>query len=349
MTAYDWQQFDFSSHFVGDCDDTPPAAAVSWLQTIYAQPNAELEALSGLRFQSGDSSILSCSVIICTYNRATLLAQVLDSLAAQRPALGVDTEIIVVDNNCVDSTAAVVDAAAQDLPLRRVTEARQGLSHARNRGVAEAVCELVLFADDVLLDAHWLQAYRNAASGFVDAGFFGGRIRPYWPDGRPSWVHDESMALLAGIFGCVDHGLDTRRYEPGEDSPVSANFAVRKQLFETLGVFDPHYGRSGQDLGRGEETAFLMKAQAAGFAGVYVGAAFCRHYVAPQRLRLAALYRYGIASAHAHRALRDPNAHGRVLGAVGYLVRGCVQLFKGRGDRFRQCVIIAGIQIGLRR
>ena len=46
-------------------------------------------------------------------------------------------EVLVVDNNCTDMTANVVEAFRERLPIRRVTENRQGLAHARNRAVAE--------------------------------------------------------------------------------------------------------------------------------------------------------------------------------------------------------------------
>lgn len=40
---------------------------------------------------------------------------------------------------------------------------------------------------------------------------------------------------------------------------------------------------------------------------------------------------------------------GSVTRMLLYFARGAVQLIKGRGDRARQCVINAGIQLGLRR
>ncbi len=44
------------------------------------------------------------SVILCTYNRASRLASVLDGLSRLDTAAGLSHEIIVVDNNSSDGT-----------------------------------------------------------------------------------------------------------------------------------------------------------------------------------------------------------------------------------------------------
>ena len=72
------------------------------------------------------------SVVLSTYNRADRLALALDALLSQTG--GVSYEIIVVDNNSSDETAAVVAqiAGRSNGRLRYEFEPRQGLSHGRN-------------------------------------------------------------------------------------------------------------------------------------------------------------------------------------------------------------------------
>ena len=77
------------------------------------------------------------SICICTYNRSVSLERTLHSLTEQKRVDLDATEVLVVDNNCTDQTANVVEAFQERLPIRRVKESRQGLAHARNRGVAE--------------------------------------------------------------------------------------------------------------------------------------------------------------------------------------------------------------------
>ena len=90
------------------------------------------------------------SLIVATYNRAEQLLTTLRSVAAQT-APAAEWECVVVDNNSTDDTAARFEeflSAHPGLPLRRVSETRQGLSWARNRGIAETTGEIVAIIDD---------------------------------------------------------------------------------------------------------------------------------------------------------------------------------------------------------
>jgi len=288
------------------------------------------------------------SVCVCTYNRAQRLARTLDTLAAQ---IGVDwanVEVVVVDNNCTDETADVVAAAAARLPIRRVVEQAQGLANARNRALAVSRGQWIIFTDDdVLLERNWLQSYTEAFDAFPEASFAAGRIVPLWKQGCPGWFKGERLDLMNGVLGWYDIGTDLRAMTPADPEPFGANFAVRRTLVKSIGIFEPSLGMHGRKLGRGEETEFFIRAQAAGAKGIYVGGALCHHPVEADRLSLPALYRYGVASGRAYRAIMNPRESGSRLKGATFLARGMLQLLKGRGDRFRQCVINAGIQAGL--
>ena len=114
-------------------------------------------------------------------------------------------------------------------------------------------------------------------------------------------------------------------------------------------MFRVDLGTGGSGLGRGEETEFLMRAQSAGAQGIYVGEALCFHAYDPARLTPAALYRYGIACGKSHNAIADRPQRGGYGTAAWFVLKGIVQMLKGRGDRFRQCIINAGIQMGTRK
>ncbi len=103
------------------------------------------------------------SVVIATRNRAGHLARVLATLATQSGAPSFET--IVVDNGSSDATHAVAaDAQARGaLSVRYVFEAEPNRAKARNRGVALAGGELVLFCDDdVALPEGYLAAHARA-------------------------------------------------------------------------------------------------------------------------------------------------------------------------------------------
>jgi glycosyltransferase involved in cell wall biosynthesis len=112
---------------------------------------------------------MKISVCICTYNRSQSLARTLDSLSIPTGDAA-STEVLIVDNNCTDGTAQVVESFRNKLPILRVLETLQGLAHARNRAVAEFRGDLLLFTDDdVRLEAGWLAAYLEASRRFPEA------------------------------------------------------------------------------------------------------------------------------------------------------------------------------------
>lgn len=296
-----------------------------------------------------DGSEIALSIVICTFNRAESLARTLRTLADQpSEALG-QAELLVVDNNSTDATREVVAGFRAGFPVRYLEEPRQGQAFARNLGVAEARGELVVFIDDdVRLHGDWLPAYLRAARDHPDACYFGGRILPDWQAmARPSWLKDEAMPLLRGVILFNDLGETTRAYDPAREGPYGASFGFRRSLVEEIGAFNTDLGPNADFPGRADDTEFIARAVAHGCAGVYVGEALCWHWVHPARLTLAGLYRHGLAKGAAHRVL-DGTAKGSRAAAAGYLARGLYQLAKGRGDRFRQCVINVGMQMGMR-
>ena len=92
---------------------------------------------------------LSVSVIIPTHNRANLLGRSVRSVLEQ---LAEGDELIVVDDGSTDDTSAVL-AALSHPALRTCYQPQSGAGAARNRGIAEARCDLVAFLDS---DDEWL-------------------------------------------------------------------------------------------------------------------------------------------------------------------------------------------------
>ena len=292
---------------------------------------------------------LVLSICICTYNRCESLKITLRSLAKQHeiPLLA---EVLVVDNNSDDATRSVTDEFHTALPIRVVHEKKQGLSHARNRAVAESRGDVLLFTDDdVVFDADWLSAYARACADFPAATFFGGRILPDWGGEKPRWLAGECLPLIDGVVVWYDHGTQTRLFTPNEPSPFGASFAVRRRLLEEVGGFRTDLGRAGASLGRGEETDFFLRAKQEAAEGVYVGRALCWHRIDRRRLKLWALYRYGIESGKAHKLITGTHELGSLSRVPLHVARGLGQLLRGRGDRFRQSVINAGIEVGMRQ
>jgi glycosyltransferase involved in cell wall biosynthesis len=290
------------------------------------------------------------SLALCTYKRARLLALALESLAAcRRPATA--WELILIDNNSPDDTRAIAESFGGRLPLRYVFEPSQGLASARNRAISECRGETLLFTDDDLqFDRDWLTTYERAFANQRVAGWFGGRIRPLWPDGAPGWLRDESMALIAGLMVRYDLGAEDRMYDAPDPHPYGASFAIRRSAFEKAGSFRTDLGVRGDVTGRGEEAEYLMRLRRAGLPGFYVGTSSAWHRQDPQRFRWSYLYRYGIQKGIAETRMHGAgtSVNGSLGRELGYGLKAVLQLLKGRGDRARQCVINMGIERGAR-
>lgn len=95
------------------------------------------------------------SVIVVTRDRPELLQRLLGSLVAQtRPA----DEVLIVNNGSTRSYESVFAEFDPHLPLRTVMEANPGIPQARNRGIAEAKGEIIVFTDDdCVAESTWLE------------------------------------------------------------------------------------------------------------------------------------------------------------------------------------------------
>jgi glycosyltransferase involved in cell wall biosynthesis len=138
------------------------------------------------------------TAVVPTHNRRDLLQLTLRTVLGQRD---VDMEVVVVDDGSTDDTAQVVTALG-DPRLRLVRhDTAQGVSAARNRGVAEAAGEWVAFVDD---DDLWapdklarqLEAARHTGRAWAYAGAVKVDAAQQLTGGGPPPGPDEVMARI---------------------------------------------------------------------------------------------------------------------------------------------------------
>lgn len=248
------------------------------------------------------------TVAIPTYNRAAFLRQTLAGIAAQRFPRDA-FEVLVIDNNSTDNTRAVVAEFAGEHPAPRyIVENRQGLDFARNRSVAEARGEIIVFGDDdILVEPDWLA--QMTAPLLIDQtgriGAVGGEVIPVFPDGLPEWVREWHAPLR---FRPDAGPLDARH------SPMGANLAFPRRVFDQLGLFHTALDRAAGNYFSGGDSEMIRRVRAAGFEVWFVPSAAVRHQMPASRTT----FRY--ASRHAF-----DSARSRVIdragqpGAAGYL------------------------------
>jgi len=162
----------------------------------------------------------SISVVVPTYQRASLVGEAISSVLRQTCA---DFELLGVDDGSTDETAAVVTGFHDDR-LRLVSLQHQGRSRARNEGVARARGDLVVFLDsDDQATPAWLEELRNAA-------------------------RDPTVAVVCCGAHVVEEGLDDASVIlPRPLGPVYSNrvglfragtCAIRREVFAAVGGYD---------------------------------------------------------------------------------------------------------------
>ena len=246
------------------------------------------------------------TVAIPTYNRAGFLRQTLEGLMHQDRVPG-GFEVLVIDNNSKDDTAAVVAAFADRTPAPRyIIETQQGLDHARNRAIAEARGEiLVLGDDDILMEPDWLATLTAPLVGPSASriGAVGGEVVPVFPDGLPPWVAEWHAPLA--------FRADAGPLSPAQ-SPMGANLAFPMHVFAKHGLFSTALDRKGAALFSGGETEMLRRLRAAGWEIWFAPAARVLHQMPQSRTT----FRY--ATRHAFDSARS-RVVDRGVSSTGYL------------------------------
>jgi GT2 family glycosyltransferase len=172
------------------------------------------------------------SVVVACYNAGRTLQPCLDSL---RKLNYPDYEVIVVDDGSTDITAQVASLYPD---FRYVRQPHQGLSVARNTGIAAATGEIIAFTDgDCRTDEDWLWYVVGDLLKDTYVGMGGHNFLP--PD-------DSAVAAAVAVSpGGPAHVMLTDRQ--AEHIP-GCNMVFYKWALEEIGGFDPIFHRAGDDV-----------------------------------------------------------------------------------------------------
>ena len=223
------------------------------------------------------------SVVIGTYNRGHLLASAIECLMAQE-CPGIRFELIVVDNNSTDSTREVVNSfVIRDPRVRYLFEAKQGISYARNAGINQSRSPIVAFTDDdVRVAPDWISTIKKTFDAHPEVGFIGGKVLPVWVVAPPDWITSQHWMPL----GLQDHGDHEFYLESSRVTGViGANFAVRRELFERIGMFAPEVQLVKGGIGTMEDHEFVARLWQGGVIGLYVPQLIVKALVDSERVK----------------------------------------------------------------
>jgi glycosyltransferase involved in cell wall biosynthesis len=235
---------------------------------------------------------MNASILIVTRNRAADLRMTLEAMRSVVVPDGLSAELLVVDNGSTDETREVVERCEiPGLSVRYLLECKSGLSHGRNRGVAEAKGEILLFTDDdVRPPEGWLDGMCDPILQRRAEAVAGGvRIAPSLL--RP-WMSSMHRSWLAS-----SEWLDSE----SPQNMVGANMCFSRAVLARVPSFDVELGAGA--LGSGEESLFAAQLIIAGYRIANRLDLCMEHHFQVERLKRASWLRAAkvLGMSHAYR------------------------------------------------
>jgi glycosyltransferase involved in cell wall biosynthesis len=195
---------------------------------------------------------LGVSVIICCYNSTSRLPETLKHLAKQQVPAHIGWEVIVVDNASTDNTAAVAREIWTEFNLHSnsftvTSQPLAGLKNAREKGIATAKYEYLLFCDD----DNWLsESYVNTAFNIMQTDGFIGILGGYGvlEAEQPALLYNERLQQVTvcgkQIWAAEQHWV----YGAGSIHRKSILLKLQNAGWEQITI-----GRTGKSLTSGED------------------------------------------------------------------------------------------------
>ncbi len=247
-------------------------------------------------------------VVVPTYNRSQLLRRTIASLQKAVVPPGLEVGILIVDNNSSDDTAAVVEEMRQTakIPTSYFRERKQGLSHARNAGIAACKGDLVAFIDDdeEVAETWYEVVQREFQDGATE--FIGGPYLANWAAPAPSWLPLGYHAVI----GVVDPKPRAIMDAAFSGNLMGGNAVIRRGVFDRVGTYSGKLGRSGKGLLSEEDAEFYRRLLAAGVRGFHAPDLIIYHYIPVERLTRSYHRRWcywrGVSQGVLDRDLREP-------------------------------------------
>lgn len=216
---------------------------------------------------------MSTHVVIVNWNGREVTLRCLQHVAAleQPPA-----RVHLIDNGSTDGSVEAVQEGHPEVALQTFDENR-GFAVAANAGIRAALDEgaehVFLLNNDAFVEADTLARLLEASQRRPEHGLYGCKIyrdldsQLLWCCGVSLGWHF-NLCKLRG-FRKPDRGLYDR--EEVVDSLTGCGLLVRREVFESIGLFDEDYWVYAEDMD------FCLRAGDVGYACLYVPAARLEH------------------------------------------------------------------------
>ena len=249
------------------------------------------------------------TVALCTYQRAAVLGEALESLCVQEIGDPSCVEVLVVDNGSTDGTSELALGYTDRVPfrLRVVVEPQKGLSYARNRAIREAEGDIVAYLDDdAVAEPGWAAGHLEAYDSDPDVCGVMGRIYPRWGAPRPAWLDP----MLEVYLTIADFGDEPFVLRFPEHSPIGANMSFTRQALVDAGMFNPEFGVGGPKQIPYEENEVAHRMYQRGAKMVCWPSAAVWHGVPAARMTVRWFWRRILSQGRAE-CVFDAEHHGR--------------------------------------
>lgn len=230
------------------------------------------------------------SVILCTYNRRSMVLAALSSLRKQTLSRSL-FEIIVIDNGSHDGTFESIhtyihtytqaDQYEKDpWRVQCLSEPHNGLAYARAMGLRVATGDIAVFMDDDVLADPQLLEHLLAAYQETRADALGVQVQLRWEVPRPHWLSDELLEDLGRYYPAA-----TRLVLSPPMSLSSHCFSVKIDVLHAIGGFSLLLNKSLSMPATLEIEELCQRLYNAGYNLWYEPAAIVAHRVTAARVK----------------------------------------------------------------
>ncbi|MGA3291593.1 MAG: glycosyltransferase [Candidatus Microgenomates bacterium] len=160
---------------------------------------------------------MKVSLIIPAYNEEKYIGRCLKSVNNQ--VIPAD-EVIVVNNNSIDKTAAI----AKKLGAKVIKEKMQGMIYARNRGFNTAKYEIIARCDaDAIVPRNWIKIIKKDFENPKVDGLSG-----------PVYFYDSEILKSAKVTPSKILQKSFKALSKGHEHMVGPNMAITKKIWEKV-------------------------------------------------------------------------------------------------------------------